>query len=87
MAKKGFKSTMRLGPTFKRPPRLTEPQRLSCSKCKAEFSSLQVIKINDKQLCIWCAAHPTGKPSASSFTIRSQDTSSTRRVLRKVDVS
>ena len=82
MAKKGFKSTMRLGPTFKHPPRLTEPQRLSCSKCKAEFSSLQVIKINDKQLCIWCAGHP-GKPSVRVFTIHRQPTVRKGRIAQK----
>ena len=59
---------MRQGPTFTRPPRLTEHQRLSCSNCNAEFSGLQVIKINDRQLCIWCAGHPR-ETLTKSFTV------------------
>ena len=74
--------TMRLGPTFNEPPRLTEHRRLFCCNCKAEFSSLQVIKINDKQLCIWCAGHPGATP-CRSFTLVSQTRVSKRRIVHK----
>ncbi len=73
---------MRLGPTSSHPPRLTEHQSLSCSKCKADFIILQVIKINDKQLCIWCAGHPGTMPSRS-FTLISKPRVSKRRIVYK----
>jgi hypothetical protein len=56
---------MRLGLTSRHPPGLKELQRLGCANCKAVFSSLQVVKVNDKQLCIWCAGHPEKMPSTS----------------------
>jgi formylmethanofuran dehydrogenase subunit E len=62
---------MRLGPTFTHHPKLEKQRRLSCSKCKAEFIVLQLIKINDKQLCIWCAGHPITELSRS-FTLASK---------------
>ncbi len=62
---------MRLGPTFHRRPDLEQQRQHHCSKCKAYFSSLQVIKINDKQLCIWCAGHPVTELSRS-FTLVSK---------------
>jgi len=73
---------MRLGPTSKQPLGLKELQRLSCSNCKAEFSSLQVVNINGKQLCVWCAGHPETVPSRS-FTRPGQLASSARRVVYK----
>lgn len=60
--------TMRLGPTSNRQPRPPKHERPSCSKCKTAFSSFQVIKINNKQLCIWCAGHPVDI-SSRSFTL------------------
>jgi hypothetical protein len=65
---KPSKPTMRLGPTLAQRPALEKHRRVSCSKCKVEFSGLQVIKINDKQLCIWCAGHPGIAPT-KSFTV------------------
>jgi hypothetical protein len=67
---KTSKPTMRLGPALTQRPALEEHRRVSCSKCKAEFSGLQMIKINDKQLCIWCAGHP-GITPLRSFTVGS----------------
>ena len=61
-------TTMRLGPTTNRQPRSPKHERPSCSKCKVAFSSFQVIKINNKQLCIWCAGHPVDV-SSRSFTL------------------
>jgi hypothetical protein len=55
---------------------------LSCGKCKAEFSGLQVIIINGRQLCIWCAGHP-GKPSVRAFTIYRQPTVRKGRIVQK----
>jgi hypothetical protein len=66
--------TMRLRPT-RRPPGLEPQQRLACSKCKAHFVSYQMIKINDKQLCVWCAGHPEGPP-VKTFSIHSKSSSS-----------
>ena len=62
---------MRLGPTLNHRRGLEKQQRLSCSKCKAEFIVLQLIKINEKQLCIWCAGHPVTELSRS-FTLVSK---------------
>jgi hypothetical protein len=73
---------MRLGPTSNRAPHLIEQQRLSCAQCKAEFIVLQLIKINDKQLCIWCAGHSEKAPT-KSFTMTSQATVRKRRVVYK----
>jgi hypothetical protein len=66
---------MRLGPT-KHPPGLEPQQKLRCSKCRAHFVSYQVIKINGKQLCVWCAGHPE-QPPIKSFTISRAKSSST----------
>lgn len=76
------KPPMRLGPTLSHPPGLTEHQRLSCAKCRAEFIILQMVKINDKQLCIWCAGHPGNMPTRA-FTMNSRPTVSKRRVVYK----
>jgi len=59
---------MRLGPTSNRQTRFPKYERPLCSKCKTAFSSFQVIKINDRQLCIWCAGHPVDVPG-KAFTI------------------
>jgi hypothetical protein len=32
-----------------------------------------MIRINDKQLCIWCAGHPAGLPTRA-FAIKSSST-------------
>jgi hypothetical protein len=74
--------TMRLGPTSSHPPRLVEQQRLSCAKCKVEFIILQMIKINDKQLCIWCAGHPGNTPTRA-FTLTRQPIVRKKRVVHK----
>jgi hypothetical protein len=76
------KPIMRLGPTSNHPPRLIEQQRLSCAKCKVEFIILQMIKINDKQLCIWCAGHPE-KMLATALAVNTRPTISKRRVVYK----
>jgi hypothetical protein len=76
-------STMRVGPTSNHLSGLKELQRLPCANCKAEFSSLQVVNINDKQLCIWCAGHPRKMPSRS-FTRPSQLAASPGRIVYKV---
>ena len=73
---------MRLGPTSNYPAGLKELQRLPCANCKADFLSLQMVNINDKQLCIWCAGHPAEMPSRS-FTRPNQLAGSTRRVVYK----
>jgi hypothetical protein len=73
---------MRLGPTSNRPPRRIEQQRLACAKCKAAFPSLQMVKINGKQLCIWCAGRSEKMPTRS-FTMTSQTTVRKRRVVYK----
>jgi hypothetical protein len=62
---------MRLGPTLNPRLELKKQQRLSCSKCKADFIVLQLIKINEQQLCIWCAGHPVIELSRS-FTVGSK---------------
>jgi hypothetical protein len=77
------KATMRLGPTSNRPPRLTEQQKLSCSNCNAEFASLQIIKINDKQLCIWCAGHPKVAMPLWTLTKVSQPAVGKRKTVYK----
>ncbi len=59
----------RLGPT-NRHTGLEPQQRLPCSKCKAHFVSYQVIRINGKQLCIWCAGHSV-KLQSRAFTVHS----------------
>ena len=72
------KPTMRLGPTLTQRPALKEHRRVSCSKCKVEFSGLQMIKINDKQLCIWCAGHSVGLQSRA-FTVHSSSSAGYKR--------
>jgi hypothetical protein len=72
---------MRLGPTLHQTPDLQQQRQHRCSKCNAEFSSLQVIKINDKQLCIWCAGHPE-KMSTRALTVNTRPMSK-RRVVYK----
>jgi hypothetical protein len=61
---------MRLGPTFHRHTGPEQQPQHQCSKCKVEFPILQMVKINDKQLCIWCAGHPEGMHIKNSFTLR-----------------
>jgi hypothetical protein len=39
-----------------------------------------VIKINDKQLCIWCAGHPE-RMSSRAFTVNSRPTVSKRKIV------
>jgi hypothetical protein len=82
MIGRSCKPTMRLGPTLNRPTAPTEQHRLCCSKCSAEFSSLQMIKINDRQLCIWCAGHPGHMPNRS-FTLTSQTKGGKRRIVHE----
>jgi hypothetical protein len=73
---------MRLGPISNHRSRLTEEQKLSCVKCKVEFIILQMIKINDMQLCIWCAGHPE-KMSTRALTVNTRPPLSKRRVVYK----